>query len=263
MLIAGVVLIVVAVVAVFVARSERGKARKATATETLSCGDVATLSSGVAAEVGAGSFSQRCEAVGKAQAGPSGLVDAPESRVDAVWVRTKVVHKYWVMEETRQDGKTTRTRREREETVSENESTLPFGLADETGSVLIHPDGADIDRPEKVVDRFEARSAMSQAGESFFSSLLRAGNDTGTLGFQHEEWVIRPGTRLYVQGEVADRTGALVFEKPRDKGDYLISTRSEEEIVAGAERNGKIAVAVAGVAGVLGIVLLIAGAVTA
>ncbi|MEV4422098.1 GIDE domain-containing protein [Patulibacter sp. NPDC049589] len=263
MLIAGVVLLVVAVIAVFVARSERGKARKATATETLSCGDVATLSSGVAAEVGAGSFSQRCEAVGTAAPGPDGLVDAPESQVDAVWVRTKVIHKYWVMEETRQDGKTTRTRREREETVSENESTTAFQLTDATGSVVIRPDGADVDRPEKVVDRFEARSAMNQAGEGFLSSLLRVGNDTGTLGFQHQEWVIRPGEELYVQGEVSDRTGPLVFAKPEDKGDYLISTRSEDEIVAGAERNGKIAVAVAGVAGVVGIVLLIAGAVTA
>lgn len=260
MLVAGAVLLLVAVGAFFFARHERGKARTATATETLSCGDVATLSKGVADEVGGGNFTQRCEAVGKAKAGPDGLVDAPESKADAVWVRTKVVHKYWVMEETRQDGRTTRTRREREETVSENTSIAPFALADDTGSVLIHPDGADIDRPEQVVDRFDPRSSVNEDG-GFFATLLRAGNDTGTLGFQHQEWIIRPDAELYVQGEVADRTGGLVFAKPQDKGAFLVSTRSEEEIVSGAERNAKLALGGAVAAAVIGVVLLIAGAV--
>jgi hypothetical protein len=260
-LIAGIVLLVVAVGAFLFARHERGKARKATATETMSCGDIATLSDGVASEVGAGDFTQRCEAVGVAQASPHGLVDAPESGLDAVWVRTKVVHKYWEMVETRTDGRTTRTRQEREETVSENESTTPFGLQDDSGTVLIHPEGADIDRPEQVVDRFDQRSTAERAGDGFLSALLRSGQDSGTLGFQHQEWIIRPGARLYVQGEVADRTGALVFEKPRDKGDFLISTRSEEEIVQGAERNAKLALGGAIAAGVLGLILLVAGAV--
>lgn len=260
MLIAGIVLLVAAIGALLYARHERGKARTATATETLSCGDVATLSKGVADEVGGGNFTQRCEAVGAAQAGPQGLVDAPESKVDAVWVRTKVIHKYWEMVETTRDGKQHRDRKEREETVSENESVAPFGLSDDTGSVLIHPDGADIDRPEKVVDRFEQKSQVQQDGGGFLATLLRSSNDSGTLGFQHQEWVIRPGARLYVQGEVADRTGALVFAAPRDKGGFLISTRSEEEIVAGAERNAKIAAGAAALAAVVGVVLLIAGA---
>lgn len=262
MLIAGVVLLVLAVAAFLYARHQRGRSRTATATETMSCGDIAALSGGVAAEVGAGDFTQRCEAVGKAAPGPGGLVDAPESKVDAVWVRTKVVHKYWEMVETRNDGRTTRTRQEKEETVSENESSAPFALRDDTGQVLIHPEGADIDRPEKVVDRFEQRTGRDRDDDGgLLSTLLRSGQDSGTLGFQHQEWVIRPGARLYVQGEVADRTGALVFERPRDKGAFLVSTRSEEEIVQGHERTAKLALAGAIAAAVLGVVLLVAGAV--
>ena len=263
MLIAGLVLIVVAVGAAFYARHERGKARTATATETLSCGDVATLSKGVADEVGGGSFSQRCEAVGRAQPGPQGLVDAPESKVDAVWVRTKVTHKYWEMVTTTRDGKSHRTRQEREDVVSDNSSIAPFALSDDSGTVVIHPDGAEIDRPERVVDRFEQADRVQQDGGGFLATLLRSTNDSGTLGFQREEWVIRPGTGLYVQGEVADRTGALVFAKPQDKGAFLVSTRSEEEIVAGSEKAAKLAGIGAVLAGVIGVVLLIAGAVTA
>lgn len=261
MLIAGVVLILIAAGAAFFAHQERGKARTATLTETLSCGDVATLSKGVADEVGGGNFTQRCEAVGAAQPGPQGLVDAPESKVDAVWVRTKVIHKYWEMVETKRDGRTHRDRQEREETVSENTSIAPFGLADDTGTVLVHPDGAEIDRPEQVVDRFEQRTEVEQGGGGLLNTLLRATKDSGTLGFQHQEWIIRPGTRLYVQGEVADRTGELVFAKPRDKGTFFVSTRSEDEIVGEAERNAKLAGIGAIVAVVAGVVLLIAGAV--
>ena len=261
MLIAGIVLLVAAVGLVLYARHHRGKARTATATETLSCGDVAALSQGVADEVGAGDFSQRCEAVGVARPGPQGLVDAPESKADAVWARTQVTHKYWEMVTVTRDGRSHRERQERSETVSDITSVAPFLLEDDTGSVLIHPDGADVDRPEKVVDRFEQASQVQGDGGGFLATLLRATNDSGTLGFQREEWILRPGARLYVQGEVADRTGQLAFARPRDKGPFLVSTRSEEEIVASSERTAKLALAGAGVAGVVGLVLLVAGAV--
>jgi hypothetical protein len=260
-LVAGLVLLAVAIGAIVFSRLEAKKAHTARATETLACGDVAALSKGVADEVGGGMFTQRCESVGAAQPGPHGLVDAPESKVDAVWVRTKVVHKYWEMVETTRDGRTHRDRQEREETVSDNTSSAPFVLTDDTGSVAIHPDGAEIDRPEKVVDRFEQRSQVEQGGGGLLATLLRSTNDSGTLGFQHQEWVIRPGARLYVQGEVADRSGALVFAKPQDKGAFLVSTRSEEEIVAHADRNAKLAQYGGIAAAVVGVVLVIAGAV--
>jgi hypothetical protein len=260
MLIAGVVLLVIAVAALFWARSERAGARKATATETLACGDISSLSTGVADEVGGGSFTQRCEVVGAAQPGPSGALKAPESGADAVWARTTVTHKYGVMEEQTTDGRTTRTRKEREEQVSSVDTDTPFAVKDDSGTVLVHPSGADIDEPEQVADRFERADVADSIGDSVLSALFRSGNDSGTIGFEHEEWIIRPGTRLYVQGEVADRTGGLVFSEPKDDGPFLISTRSEEEIVSGKLRNAKIATAVGVVAALAGVALLIAGA---
>jgi hypothetical protein len=261
MLIVGIVLLLVAVAAWFFARSERGEARKATATETMACGDVAGLSKGVADEVGGGAFRQRCEVVGTAQPGPAGLLKGPESGVDAVWTRTRVTHKYWVMEETKVDGRVTRNRRERQETVSSHESASPFAVADASGAVAVAPEGARIDAPEQVLDRFDATGAGAALTDGLLGSFLRSGSDSGTLGFGYEEWVIRPGARLYVQGEVADRTGELAFGKPEDDGPFLVSTRSEEEIVSGALGNAKVATVVAAVAGALGLVLVVAGAV--
>lgn len=257
-LIAGAVLILIAVGAALYARSERGDARKATLTETMACGDVATLSQGVGDEVGAGSFAQRCEVVGKASAGPAGLLKGPESGLDAVWARSKVTHKYWVMEQSTVDGRTTRSRQEREETVSEQETEAAFAVDDGSGSVVVEPRGATIDSPEQVVDRFEP-STGDQGDDGLLARFLRSGGDSGTLGFTHEEWIIRPGTRLYVQGEVADRTGTLLFAEPQDGGSFLVSTRSEQQIVSGALKTAKIATAVGAVAGLLGVALVLAG----
>ena len=259
MLIAGALLLVVAAVALFIARSSREAARAAAATETLGCGDLAALSDGVAGEIGGGGFRQRWEVVGTTAPGPAGAVRAPESELDVVWARTKVTHKYWVMEEGEIDGRRTRQRREREEVVSEIDSQAPFAVDDGSGAVLVHPDGADVDRPEHVVDRFEPAATGAQRSEGMLASFLRAGAESGTLGFRHEEWVLRPGARVYVQGEVADHTGAVAFARPQDGGRFVISTRSEEEIVAGAQQRARIAVAVAAVAAVAGAGLVVAG----
>ncbi len=56
MLIAGIVLIVIAAVALLTGRSQHSHARESTATETMTCGDLDSLMRGVGAEVGGGDF---------------------------------------------------------------------------------------------------------------------------------------------------------------------------------------------------------------
>jgi hypothetical protein len=254
MLIAGVILIVIAAVAYFVGRSQRSREREATATETMSCADIDTLAKGVGAEVGGGAFHQRCEVVGQAAAGEAGPLSAPESAADAVWHRTAVYHEYWEMQTETVNGETRRNRVERSEVVSDISSSTPFVVSDGSGQVAVSPEDADVDHPEQVVDRFE-----SQGGGGAFSSFLRSGANTGTLGFRHHEWIIRPGARLWVHGEVTDATGRPAFAKP-SKGRYIISTRSEEQIVGAARRNAGIVYGAVAVAGVAGVVLVVVGA---
>ena len=62
----------------------------------------------------------------------------------------------------------------------------------------------------------------------------------------------------YVHGEVSDATGRVAFAKPSE-GRYIISTRSEEQIVGVAERNATIARVATGVLLVAGIVLVVLG----
>lgn len=260
MLIAGVVLILIAAGALWFARSERAEARKVTATETLSCGDLASLSQGVAGEVGSGSFRQRCEVVGSAEPGEAGLLRAPDSGAEVVWFRTVVTHRYWEMEERREGERTRRVRVEKTEQVSDLQSDTPFVVRDDSGTVLVSPAGADIDEPERVVDRFEQHAASdTSVADAVLGAVLRVGSETGTIGFQHEEWAIRPGTRLYVHGEASDVTGSVSFAKPGDGHDFIVSTRSEADVVADTQRNAKIAVAVAVVAALAGLGLIGAG----
>jgi hypothetical protein len=261
MIIAGVILIAIAVAAVFVQRHQGGKARAARSTETLSCGDIDTLSRGVSAEGSGGLFRQRCEVVGQAAPGEGGVIKAPHSGADAVWHHSTVTHRYWEMEERVVDGQRQRNRVERDETVSDITSAAPFVVSDGSGSVAVSPDGANVDKPERVVDRFEPQVTQEQLPSGLagvLSSFLRAGSQSGTLGFRYQEWIIRPGARLYVHGEVSDSSGRVAFAKPSG-GRYIISTRSEEEIVGAAERNATIATGVAGVLALAGVVLVILG----
>jgi hypothetical protein len=149
--------------------------------------------------------------------------------------------------------------------VSDLVSEAGFVVDDGTGQVVVAPAGADVDHPEQVVDRFDRHDGSGSAGagvlDSVLSAVLLSGDRSGTIGFETEEWIIRPGARLYVHGEVSDASGRLRFAKP-DKGRYVISTRSEQEIVRGDRRNAAIALGAAAVAAVAGVVLVVLGAVS-
>lgn len=261
-LIAGLVLLAAAAGGAWFARRARAHAREATTTETLTCAELAALAGGVGAEVGGGAFRQRCEVVGQAAADGDGA-QAPESGTDAVWHRTQVTHRYWEMERRERDGKTHWDRVEHSETVSDISSELAFLVDDGSGQVLVAPAGAKIDRPEKVVDRFDQpRDGGGSGGsgllDSVRSGFLRSGDRSGTIGFQTEEWIIRPGARLYVHGEAADASGRLRFADA-DRGRYVISTRSEEELVGEHTRNATFATAGAVAAVVGGLALVVVG----
>lgn len=256
MLIAGAILLVVAAGVLLIARSHRVKARAARATETLSCGDIAQLSGGVGAEAGAGLFSQRCEVVGKAAPGEGALLTAPHSGSEAVWHRSTVTHRYWELEDKRDsDGHPTRSRVEHEQPVSDITSEAPFAVTDGSGEIVVAPAGADVDAPERVIDRFEPQTQAPSSG--FLADLFRDDPEGGTLGFRYQEWIIRPGAQLYVHGVVSDKTGRTAFAKD---GRFIISSRSEEEIVGQAESVARWTAIGGGVLALAGIVLLIAGA---
>jgi hypothetical protein len=107
-----------------------------------------------------------------------------------------------------------------------------------------------------VVDRFDPQTEPPSSG-GFLANLFRNDPDGGTLGFRYQEWIIRPGARLYVHGVVSDATGRPSFAKD---GRFIISSRSEEEIVGQAESVARWTTIAGGVLAVAAVVLVVAGA---
>lgn len=254
----GALLVVAAFFALRYARSERRKADRSAGTETSTCGDVANLAGSVAGEVGGQLFRQRCELVGRARAEQAEL-QAPFSEQPCVWHRSQIIHHYWEYRtHTDSRGNRTRRREEHRKVISDQTSQAPFLVDDGTGTLPVDAREADMDQPEQVHDRFESDTSP-QAGSSFsaFGVSLNLGADSGSLGYQHTEWILRPGAQLYLLGDVTDASGRLMLAKPQD-GDLVVSTRSEEEFVGVARKHAQWATIGAVAGGVIGAGMLIA-----
>ncbi|MFC5060626.1 GIDE domain-containing protein [Actinomycetospora atypica] len=139
-----------------------------------------------------GGFRRITAVVGHAHPDDDGPLHSPQTGTECVWWRRTV------RRPTGQDGGW--------ETLEEEASDRPFVLVEETGNVAVDPRGVVITAPEQV----GARDDWTVDG------MLR-----------REEWVVRPGTVLYVHGEAHDRDGSLVLARPESETDpFLVSTRA-------------------------------------
>lgn len=257
MWIAGLVGLVLAAVFGYLASRARSRLRAMAGAETLTARELTALQEAAATAAGAGFFQHECEVVGVAEPGSNGVLRSELSDTECVWHRHIVTRKYWTTERRRNSNGDYRSHRvERQERVADAESSQPFSVRDQTGTVVVHPAGA-LDDMEQVVDRFEPEDEADRRTEislGKFHLSLPSGAREGTIGYSYEEWVLRAGQRLYVLGEASDAGGELAFVKPS-----LVSTKNEAELTGDFERKQKIFTAVAGVAAVVGIVLVVIG----
>jgi hypothetical protein len=229
LIVVGVLLVAGGVTAILFARRTRRDIHTLIGAETMPVAELADLHRTAVEVAGSGGFRRVCEVAGTAAPGAAGPLTAELSGTPCVWHRHTVQRRY---RHVSHDGKGHRRVSQRTETVADLASAQPFAVVDGTGAVPVRPEGAAVDAP----------------GPSGFDR-------DDTVGYEYTEWVLRPGARLFVHGEAADRTGTLAFGRP-DTGPYLISTRTEQEIRAGKERTHRW-LALGGLAGaVLGVVLL-------
>jgi E3 Ubiquitin ligase len=242
-LIASLLLLLVAAGLSWGAWSSAQRHKHLSSTETTDLGTLRELHRAATEAAGPGAFRQVVDIEGTAQPGPGGPLEAPLTGAECVWHKHSVVRKDQVVE--LEDGK--RITRNREETESDHTTETPFVVRDATGEVEVVPSRA-VDRAEQSVDDF-VRAGLERHG---------FGNRGKTLGRKRCEWLLRPGTRIFVHGEAVDRGGALVIVEPEGKDKLLVSTRSEAEVLAGAASGHKwmriAAIASAAVAVALGVV---------
>lgn len=233
--ITGLVVIAVGAIGFYFMRRTKRELHTMIGTETLSIPELERLR-GISDEVGArGGFRKTAEVVGLAHPRPEGPLVAELSKSECVWYSFEVLRQY---EDTEyRDGERRTVRRS--ERVAGHTSWEGYAVIDEQGRTIgVDPNGTGPDGAEQSVGRFEPYQGGRDGVELFGIKIpgFLTGNNSGTIGYEYKEWVIRPGRRLYILGEVHDKIGPLVVAKPENGGHFIISTRTEQELRASREK---------------------------
>ena len=265
MLYVGIALLVVAAILLVIRRGQVGSLRQVMATETSTVESLRQLSSGVAEEIGeADQFHQYSEVKGIARC--DSPLAAEVSGQSVVYYQTSVSQEY---EETywdrdSQTGRQERRTRRGSDVVASNERRAEFWVEDATGRIRVIPEGASFDTV-KSVDRFESGPPSSGASISLGGISIDLGGVLATsnrrvLGLRYRENVVPVDARVYVLGEASTRSGELAIQMPGDQDRrFLISVKSEEEIVRSTKRTVTWLTYGSAFAGGLGAVLAVLG----
>jgi len=229
-----------AVLLFFIGKSQGNKALDIASTETITAAGLATEASDVAKEIGAGSYTKMAEVKGTVES--ASPLSSEMSGTQCAWYRSTVVREYEeTYTERDSDGKSRTATRRGSETVSTNERRTPFLVRDETGATEVDPEGAPMEG-ERVLSQFEQGDrgpAISIGG--FRVSLGALGAGRRTIGYKLEEWALPLGARVYVLGEARDDGGRLRIAKPSAKGGrFIISMKSEEQLLKSAKTGSSV-----------------------
>jgi LemA protein len=126
---------------------------------------------------------------------------APYSAVECVWYRS-------LLEREVEDQQGRSSWKEEADVTS----AAPFWVADDSGRVLVRPEGASVYAAEQIRDIHPGRpgrhSSLSLLQTLAGSSML----SSGTSRYRTTEWVIRPDEPIFVLGEATLRTDAVALE---------------------------------------------------
>lgn len=267
MIYVGIALLVVTAVLAFIRVRQVRSLREVKATETSTVDDLRRLADGVAEEVGEPNrFHQYSEVKGIARC--DAPLSAELSGQKAVYYKSEVIREYeesyW--EHDSKTGRNERRTRRGSETLASNERSVDFQVEDVTGRLLVIPSGASFETV-KSVDRFESGAPNAGASITLGSFTLDLGevfslSSSGrrTLGFRYREGIVPVDARVYILGEASTESGALAIQTPGEKGRrFLVSVRSEEEIVRSAENAIRWLTFGSVSCGALGVVIFILG----
>lgn len=231
-------------------------------TATTSCHDLRQLFTGVAGEVGSGALTQIVELQGKAVPLEGKPLTTPLGDQPCVWYRSQVIEHYREYETRGTGRERKRVLADKTRTLSDEKSRSNFLLDDGTATVEIDISDVAIDRPVEILDRMRQEDDddwTTRIGIELAGGLHISVHDEGTVGFQHKEWAIPVGQQLFVMGEAREEAGQLRIAKPRGNGEFIVSTRAEQEIAKRANRASK-AYAVIGVVLAVGAVISLVAA---
>jgi hypothetical protein len=155
-------------------------------------------------------------------------------------------------------GKTETKTRTLREVVASNQRAVNFYLNDGTGEIRVEPNAAEF-IGEQVLSRYEAAApsapvASLQWGD-FQLSLPQTQNQV--LGYALEETAIPLSSELYVIGSVSEQAGELYLSKGKEQ--FLISVKSDSELLQQRQNNAKWSLIIAVVLAVAAVLVFIFG----
>jgi hypothetical protein len=161
---------------------------------------------------------QRVTLTGIAAPGPAGAVSSGLAGVECVWHGHEVLRHYLPLQ---QEGAV----QERTcDSIADYGSDDLFGLVAEgrpadAQRIYVDPKGAEPRDPELCLKRLVGRPQPGVAAAADDLLPRVRGRISGvfrgeTIEFEYREWVIRPGARLRVSGEIGVRDGRVVLVAP-------------------------------------------------
>lgn len=234
LLIIGLLLVAVGGLLLYLRSRAQGRLVEIGFTETVTTQEVRELHGQIAAELGPGGFSQIVELKGKLRC--AAPLTAELSGQPCAYYTMSVEERY---EETYQEqdgqGGTRTATRNGSTIVASNSQSAFFQLHDATGEITVNPTGAEI-HPRQVVSRFEPCTGGPSVTVGGFT--LQVGVGLGgkrVQGYHYTESILPLDSQLYLLGEATDTSGELTVQKPREKKPFIISLKTEEELVRGAQ----------------------------
>src|SRR5215210_6972984 len=205
LLLFAVIFLVAGGVMLYFRNRTKQKSALMTQTETSSSADVSGLAPGTLVEV---KGTLRCE---------EPLVSEMAER-SCAYYSSKVIREYMERDYDDDDGGSDR----RSEVVAQNEQFAPFVVEDDTGTVAVNAEGAEVDA-KQVVNRFDRNTGNEGPSISLGGATINLGGGERTIGYRHTESILPIDAPVYVLGTVQEGGGIRAPSSGEEGHRFVVS----------------------------------------
>jgi len=155
-------------------------------------------------------------------------LQAPLTETPSVWYKWKI-SEHWRKTETYRDsqGKTKKRTRSGWKTIDSGGSFQPFDLQDDTGELLIEPEGAKVEAPSTMSHTCGPTDPLYYGK----GPLIAIAHSTSRRRFS--ETSLAPGDAVYVLGpaKLREEVARPMIAQSKEARYFFISTKSESQII--------------------------------
>jgi hypothetical protein len=238
----GIILIVMGIILFFVRRNQIQTGLSLKSARVTTIGELKNTAQAIEAEIGGGNWRDYVKLWGKVTAEEPLLSEIKKEACVYYTMTVKREYEEKVREQDQQGNWVEKTQR-KSETVANNQRSIPFILEDETGTIVVNSEKAQIETI-KVLDEFRPGEAPAgMIGWGSFSLLVHSsstGTQSRTLGYHYRESILPVGREVLVIGEVSDETGKLRIGIPSSSQQkFIISFKTNEALSASLNQSAK------------------------